>query len=78
RSGSITPAGQELTGSKSYERGAAGAGFVPQGRMIFPYLRVEENILTGIQGAPDAPIPDYIYEYVPVLFEMRRRKGANL
>jgi urea transport system ATP-binding protein len=78
RSGSITLAGRELTASKSYERVAAGVGFVPQGRMIFPYLTVEENILTGMQGAPAAPIPDYIYEYFPVLFEMRRRKGGNL
>ncbi|RMV05713.1 ABC transporter [Pseudomonas savastanoi] len=73
-----TLAGQELTGSKSYERVAAGVGFVPQGRMIFPYLSVEENILSGMQGAPAAPIPDYVYEYFPVLFEMRRRKGGNL
>lgn len=78
RSGSIKLAGQELTGSKSYERVAAGVGFVPQGRMIFPYLSVEENILTGMKGAPAAPIPDYIFEYFPVLFEMRRRKGGNL
>ncbi|RMR37085.1 Branched-chain amino acid ABC transporter, ATP-binding protein [Pseudomonas syringae pv. coriandricola] len=66
------------SGSKSYERVAAGVGFVPQGRMIFPYLSVEENILSGMQGAPAAPIPDYIFEYFPVLFEMRRRKGGNL
>ena len=78
RSGSIKLAGQELTGSKSYERVAAGVGFVPQGRMIFPYPSVEENILTGMQGAPAAAIPDYIFEYFPVLFEMRRRKGGNL
>lgn len=77
-SGSIKLAGQELTCSKSYDRVAAGVGFVPQGRMIFPFLTVEENILTGMQGAPAAPIPDYIFEYFPVLYEMRRRKGGNL
>ncbi|WP_213875729.1 urea ABC transporter ATP-binding subunit UrtE [Pseudomonas sp. dw_358] len=78
RSGSIKLGGEELNGRKSYERVAAGVGFVPQGRMIFPFLSVEENILSGMQGAPVAPIPDYIYEYFPVLFEMRRRKGGNL
>jgi urea transport system ATP-binding protein len=77
-SGSIKLAGQELTGSKSYDRVAEGIGFVPQGRMIFPFLTVEENILTGMQGAPAAPIPDYIFEYFPMLSEMRRRKGGNL
>lgn len=78
RSGSIRLAGEELTGRKSYDRVAVGVGFVPQGRMIFPYLSVEENILSGMQAAPAAPIPNYIYEYFPVLFEMRRRKGGNL
>jgi urea transport system ATP-binding protein len=78
RSGSIQLAGQELNGRKSYERVAAGVAFVPQGRMIFPFLSVEENILSGMQGAPAVAIPDYIFEYFPVLFEMRRRKGGNL
>ncbi|MCT9827177.1 urea ABC transporter ATP-binding subunit UrtE [Pseudomonas veronii] len=77
-SGSIKLAGLELTCSQSYDRVVAGVGFVPQGRMIFPFLTVEENILTGMQGAPAAPIPDYIFEYFPVLSEMRRRKGGNL
>jgi urea transport system ATP-binding protein len=77
-SGSIKLAGQELSCSQSYDRVVAGVGFVPQGRMIFPFLTVEENILTGMQGAPAAPIPDYIFEYFPVLSEMRRRKGGNL
>ncbi|PLX75664.1 MAG: urea ABC transporter ATP-binding subunit UrtE [Azoarcus sp.] len=78
RSGSIQLAVKELSGFKSYERVDAGFGFVPQGRMIFPYLSVEENIQTGMQGAAAASVPDYIYEYFPVLFEMRRRKGGNL
>lgn len=78
RSGSIQLAGEELLGRKSYQRVAAGIGFVPQGRMIFPLLTVEENIRTGMENAPELNIPDYIFEYFPVLFEMRRRKGGNL
>jgi len=78
RSGSILLEGRELKGMKSYERVAAGLGFVPQGRMIFPFLSVEENILTGMEGERDPRVPDYIYEYFPVLLEMRRRKGGNL
>lgn len=78
RSGSIELAGRELVAGKSYERVAAGLGFVPQGRMIFPFLSVEENIRSGMEGSRDSRIPDYVYEYFPVLFEMRRRKGGNL
>src|SRR5688572_9234283 len=52
RSGKLQLGGRELTGARSYERVAAGMGFVPQGRMIFPYLTVEENILSGMEGVP--------------------------
>jgi urea transport system ATP-binding protein len=57
---------------------AAGMGFVPQGRMIFPYLTVEENILTGMENVADKTVPAYVYEVFPVLLEMKRRRGGNL
>jgi urea transport system ATP-binding protein len=78
RGGSITLKGQDITRKKSYERVAAGIGYVPQGRMIFPYLTVEENILTGLDSGKDRTVPQYIYETFPVLHEMRRRHGGNL
>ncbi len=78
RTGTITLGGYELAGTKSYERVAAGFGYVPQGRMIFPYLSVEENILTGMDRAKKAKVPDYIFESFPVLWEMRARRGGNL
>jgi len=52
--------------------------YVPQGRMIFPYLTVEENIITGMENARDEIVPPYVYETFPVLFEMRKRRGGNL
>ncbi|MEA3099783.1 MAG: urea transport system ATP-binding protein [Caballeronia mineralivorans] len=76
RTGKITLGGRELAGTKSYERVAAGFGYVPQGRMIFPYLSVEENILTGMDRVKKAKVPDYIFESFPVLWEMRARRGA--
>jgi len=78
RSGEIRLGGRDLAGTKSYERVAAGFGYVPQGRMIFPYLSVEENILTGMDRMRKPKIPQYIYESFPVLWEMRRRRGGNL
>jgi urea transport system ATP-binding protein len=77
-SGSIELDGKELGRSRSYERVAAGLAFVPQGRMIFPYLTVEENILAGMEGVAEPRIPEYIYEYFPVLWDMKRRHGGNL
>lgn len=78
RTGKITLNGRELAGTRSYERVAAGFGYVPQGRMIFPYLSVEENILTGMDRVKKPKIPEYIFESFPVLWEMRARRGGNL
>ena len=81
RSGSLRIDGKELAGLRSHARVKAGLGFVPQGRMIFSQLTVEENVLTGFGDANDAVrsgVPPWIYEFFPVLGEMRRRKGGNL
>ena len=78
RSGNVTLEGKPLLGRKSYERVAAGLAYVPQGRMIFPYLTVEENILSGMENMPDKTVPQFVYDTFPVLREMRNRKGGNL
>ena len=76
--GSITLDGQELAGLPSYKRVQAGLAYVPQGRMIFSQLTVEENILTGLETGRYGDIPGFIYEFFPVLHEMKGRKGGNL
>src|SRR4051812_19560001 len=78
RGGSIRLAGVELATRPSYARVAAGMAFVPQGRLIFPYLTVEENILTGMENSPVRAVPRFIYQCFPVLEEMKRRRGGNL
>jgi urea transport system ATP-binding protein len=78
RAGSIRLGDAELVRAPSYARVAAGMGFVPQGRMIFPYLTVEENILTGMERLGTRAIPDLVFRCFPVLAEMRRRRGGNL
>jgi urea transport system ATP-binding protein len=78
RSGTISLSGRELSAIDSFARVAAGMGYVPQGRMIFPYLTVEENILTGMENVVDKTIPEYVFDVFPVLKEMKSRKGGNL
>ena len=78
KSGSIEVAGSEVSKDESFRRVAKGIAYVPQGRMIFPTLTVEENILTGMENSKTRRIPDDIYALFPVLFDMRRRKGGNL
>jgi urea transport system ATP-binding protein len=78
KSGTISIDGQDVTRDESFKRVAKGIAYVPQGRMIFPTLTVEENIQTGLENAKVRKIPDEIYALFPVLFEMRGRKGGNL
>jgi urea transport system ATP-binding protein len=78
RSGSVLLNGRDVTRAESYDRVAAGMGYVPQGRMIFPYLTVEENILSGMEMVASKIVPEYVYDVFPVLKEMKSRKGGNL
>lgn len=78
KSGSIEVAGSEVSKEESFRRVAKGIAYVPQGRMIFPTLTVEENILTGLENSKTREIPEEIYALFPVLFDMKRRKGGNL
>ncbi len=85
RRGQIEYEGQSITKKSPYQRAHMGIGYVPQGRGIFPYLTVYENIQVGFDGTPqklskadkEAAI-DEVYEIFPVLKEMSRRKAGAL
>ena len=78
KSGRIEVGGSDVTKDESFRRVGKGIAYVPQGRMIFPTLTVEENIQTGLEYSKTRRIPDEIYALFPVLFDMKRRKGGNL
>jgi len=79
RTGSIALGGQALEKATPYERARAGLGYVPQGREIFARLTVEENLLMGLAGKPaGTQLPKEIFEWFPVLHEMRKRRGGDL
>jgi|TARA_B110000046_G_scaffold135483_1_gene141725 urea transport system ATP-binding protein len=69
---------EDMTGFLSHERVSRGVAYVPQGRMIFPTMTVEENIETGLAASSKKTISDEIYDLFPVLKEMRTRRGGNL
>ena len=75
--GSIVLDGRSLTGKEPFERVAEGLAYVPQGRMIFPKLTVEDNIRAGLRSRKEE-VPDELFEFFPVLKEMRGRRGGNL
>jgi urea transport system ATP-binding protein len=78
RSGQIRLQGTALDGLHSYQRVQQGLAFVPQGRMLFPFLTVEENILAGAEHSGHRQVPEYIHRFFPVLQEMRLRRAGNL
>jgi urea transport system ATP-binding protein len=75
--GSIVLGGRDVTHKEPFERVLDGLAYVPQGRMVFPKLTVEENIVTGMR-AEDSEVPEELYRFFPVLKEMRKRRGGNL
>src|SRR5690606_8475491 len=79
-SGTMLFDGADLRSTKPETRAAAGIGYVPQGRMIFPLLTVDENLRTGLaarRGKAKA-LPDHVFELFPVLRTMLKRRGGDL
>lgn len=78
RKGNILVGDVTLDSMESFQRVAQGLAYVPQGRMIFPTLTVLENIQTGLPKEAHGEVPEDIYGFFPVLFDMRKRRGGNL
>jgi len=77
--GRIAFEGHDLTNVAPYRRVAAGIGYVPQGREIFPRLTVAENLQMGLASRPSGTkLPDAIFRMFPVLRQMLRRRGGDL
>ena len=77
--GSITFDDRALTAAPPHVRAAAGVGYVPQGREIFPRLTVEENLLVGLATQPRGSVlSPRIFELFPVLKQMLGRRGGDL
>jgi urea transport system ATP-binding protein len=78
RAGRVTVDGQDITGLRSHERVAKGIAYVPQGRLIFSTMTVQENIETGLTVTNERKVPQDLYTMFPVLLEMKARRGGNL
>lgn len=79
--GSIRLDGEELARQPSFHVARAGIGYVPEERLIFPNLTVEENLVIGQQrGRPGTPTwsIEQMYDYFPRLRERRGTHAGNL
>ncbi|SVE15319.1 uncharacterized protein METZ01_LOCUS468173, partial [marine metagenome] len=79
-SGEIHYDGEPLLGQPAEARARLGIGYVPQGRMIFPLLTVEENLMTGFGALPrdKRMLPEHVFDLFPVLADMMSRRGGDL
>ena len=78
REGKVILNGEDITFLEPFEKINKGIAYVPQGREIFPYLTVQENIEVGLETVSEKTIPDFIFDLFPVLKDMLDRKGGNL
>ena len=78
--GSIQLDGQDITKWSPDARARAGIGYVPQGREIFPFLTVEENLHIGAiaQRKKVNGQLDRIFQLFPIIKEFLPRKGGML
>jgi branched-chain amino acid transport system ATP-binding protein len=79
RAGSIRFRGNDITRLPSHERTALGIALVPEGRHVFPFLTVRENLELGgfkyrRDGAKVRSLIDRIFEMFP---RLRERSGQN-
>jgi branched-chain amino acid transport system ATP-binding protein len=72
--GELRFAGRDLTGLAPHQIVKAGIAQVPEGRMVFKGLSVEENLQTGLSSGrtPDAgALRDQVYQLFPALHRRR-------
>lgn len=78
--GDYTLDGQSIGKLKAFDLAKLGVAYVPQGREIFPFLTVQENLETGFACLPrdQRRISDEIFELFPILKTFLNRRGGDL
>jgi len=79
--GRLTLSGRDIGRLSEEDRVAAGIGYVPQSRDVFPPLTVAENLEMGgyrIRGAALRQRQEEVYHLFPQLAGMRRRQARSL
>jgi branched-chain amino acid transport system ATP-binding protein len=79
RSGSVKFDGQELTTLRPHDIPKLGIAYVPQGRRLFTFCTVEENLRIGLllRGSGKETL-DWVLDLFPVLKERLRQRAGTL
>ena len=78
--GNITFMGDQIGGLAPDRVVQKGIALVPEGREVFPYLTIEENLKLGAFTRRDSSAEDMelVYQYFPILKERRRQAAGFL
>ncbi len=80
--GRVLLKGQDITGFRPDRVAAQGIAHVPEGREVFPFLSVRENLLMGayLRSDKDAVERDIeaVYDYFPILRERADQRAVLL
>ena len=79
RRGEISFAGEAIAGQPAERISRLGLSLVPEGRLLFPSLTVEENLLMGaLNRRPGSWNLARVFELFPILRERRRQRPDAL
>ncbi|MDZ7668159.1 MAG: ABC transporter ATP-binding protein [Gammaproteobacteria bacterium] len=79
--GSVTFRGESIAGREPDQVARLGIAHVPEGREVFPFLSVEDNLRMGAFSRRDAQVADdlaMVYGYFPVLQDLARKQAEYL
>lgn len=79
--GSVLLRGEEIQSRDPDKVARLGIAHVPEGREVFPFLSVDENLRVGAFSRRDRKIRqdiDLVYSYFPVLGEKRKQQAGYL
>jgi branched-chain amino acid transport system ATP-binding protein len=76
--GEIHFGGEKINALGAHRRARLGIGYVPQGRDVFPRMRVEDNLRVGASIKPGSADIEQAFEIFPILRERRRQAAGTM
>ena len=79
--GSVEFDGEDITRSETFAIVRRGIAQAPEGRRVFPYMSVHENLVMGAMGRPPsehAADMERVFDLFPILKERRDQRGGTL
>jgi len=79
--GSVSYDGEEIQGKDPDWVARKGIAHVPEGREVFPFLNVDDNLRMGAFSRRDGEIQqdlELVYEYFPILKTLTKAQAVNL